>query len=204
MNMKLRNKKNSLIVLTLTFTLILSSFTACGSSLQEEKEESKTKTTPTSVSAGTHASIEKKPDKEVETQAVQPSKNMVATKPAVKEEKPASTSSEKTEITLQINYPAESELENFSKKITIAEGQSVLECLVNFGKENEVPVVYSGSKSAGYVEGINGCFEFDQGPESGWVYSVNDAKPQKSSGSYKLQNGDTILWQYIYSLDNAF
>ncbi len=104
-------------------------------------------------------------------------------------------------IGLSISFPKEAGLSNISQSVTFKEGQTVLECLIDFGKESGVPVVYSGSKSMGYVEGINGCFEFDYGAESGWIYSVNGSKPQKSSGSYKLQKGDKVIWKYVYSME---
>ncbi len=107
----------------------------------------------------------------------------------------------KPTIQLSITFPKEVGVGDISQSITIEEGQTVLEALVAFGKANGVPVVYSGSKSMGYVEGVNGCFEFDHGSESGWIYSVNGSKPQKSSGAYKLQDGDKVVWKYVYSME---
>ena len=47
-----------------------------------------------------------------------------------------------------------------------------------------------------YVEGINHLYEFDCGPESGWMYRVNDGFPNYGSSAYDVQDGDMILWIY--------
>jgi len=86
---------------------------------------------------------------------------------------------------------------------SISEGESVLSVLIRVGREKNVPVVYSGGKKSGYVEGIGGLFEFDEGPESGWVYSVNGERPGKSSGLYPLKNGDDVVWEYILKIEDG-
>lgn len=57
-------------------------------------------------------------------------------------------------------------------------------------------VSYSGSGSTAYVRAIDGLSEFDKGPKSGWVYSVNGVRVEISSGSYKLKAGDNLAWSY--------
>ena len=47
-----------------------------------------------------------------------------------------------------------------------------------------------------YVEGINHLYEFDCGPESGWMYQVNGEFPNYGCSSYELEDGDSILWCY--------
>ena len=78
-------------------------------------------------------------------------------------------------------------------------GESVLDVLVRLGKESQLPVVFSGGRQGAYVEGIAGIFEFDFGPTSGWIYSVNGIYPQQSCGSYILSEGDVIQWEYSVS-----
>ncbi|MDD2189460.1 MAG: S-layer homology domain-containing protein [Eubacteriales bacterium] len=52
-------------------------------------------------------------------------------------------------------------------------------------------------KQNGYVSEINGLGEFDQGSNSGWLYSVNGTPPSTTSAKdYILQNGDSIVWYY--------
>jgi len=87
--------------------------------------------------------------------------------------------------------------------VTFTEGESVLDILIRVGKEKKIPVVYSGSKKNGYVEGIGGLFEFDEGPESGWVYGVNGARPGKSSGSYTVCDKDVVEWEYILKIEDG-
>jgi hypothetical protein len=106
-------------------------------------------------------------------------------------------------IHLTIAYPKEANLSDASSNITFSEGESVLDILVRYGKENKIPVVFSGLKSGGYVEGINGVFEFDYGAESGWVYEVNGTMPKTGAGAYKPKNGDTIIWRYTYTLSGV-
>ena len=45
--------------------------------------------------------------------------------------------------------------------------------------------------SSGYVLG-----EFDRGSNSGWMYLVNNQAPTVGLKSYKLSNGDNIVWYY--------
>jgi prenyltransferase beta subunit len=62
-------------------------------------------------------------------------------------------------------------------------------------------VTASGSGSRLYVQGIDGLFEFDHGPLSGWVYSVNGQFPSGSAGTYVLSNGDKVAW--LYTVDGG-
>lgn len=59
-----------------------------------------------------------------------------------------------------------------------------------------------GNGDSLYVRGIDGLYEFDKGPFSGWVYAVNRVKPQVSAGSYKINPGDEIIWHYTLDLGN--
>lgn len=61
-------------------------------------------------------------------------------------------------------------------------------------------VQYVGSGSSLYVQSINGLGEFDKGPGSGWMYSVNGKFPDQSAGSYTLTDGDVLRWQYTTNL----
>ena len=47
-----------------------------------------------------------------------------------------------------------------------------------------------------YVEGINHLYEFDCGSQSGWMYKVNGWFPNYGCSSYKLKDGDAIVWSY--------
>ena len=51
-----------------------------------------------------------------------------------------------------------------------------------------------------YIEGINHLYEFDGGSESGWMYRVNGAYPDYGCSSYRLADGDSIVWAYTCNL----
>lgn len=88
-------------------------------------------------------------------------------------------------------------LEN--QPIEIKEGQTVFEVSLDVFKQNKLQFEYSGLGSTAYIKGINNLYEFDKGPESGWLYKVNGEFPDKSCGAYKAQPGDKIEW--LYTLD---
>ena len=54
-------------------------------------------------------------------------------------------------------------------------------------------------KGSSYVRGINYLYEFNAGPNSGWMYKVNGRKPNKGCNSYYLSGGEDILWYYVIS-----
>lgn len=53
-----------------------------------------------------------------------------------------------------------------------------------------------------YVESINNWGEFDGGPLSGWMYSVNGVFPDFSASLFDLRDGDRVSWLYTYNLGN--
>lgn len=60
----------------------------------------------------------------------------------------------------------------------------------------------TGKEDSLYVKGIDGLYEFDKGPQSGWVYSVNRVKPTISAGVHKINPGDELIWHYTLDLGN--
>ena len=56
--------------------------------------------------------------------------------------------------------------------------------------------------NSAYVKGISNLYEFDGGPESGWMYSVNGWFPNYGSSAYVLSDGDVICWRYTCNLGN--
>ena len=77
------------------------------------------------------------------------------------------------------------------KAISIQGGDTAYSILTRSGA--------SVSGSGSYVRGINGRFEFDEGPQSGWKYSVNGYTPNVGAGSYSVKAGDSISWYYVTS-----
>ncbi len=51
-----------------------------------------------------------------------------------------------------------------------------------------------------YVQSIDGDGEFDHGPLSGWMYSVNGRYPDYGASQYDLKEGDVLRWRYTTDL----
>ena len=83
-----------------------------------------------------------------------------------------------------------------SETVQIPEGGSVYDALNATGAD------VSARKSAYglYIEGINGRFEFDEGPTSGWVYTVNGERTSSSCDKFEVKAGDEIVWSYVDEL----
>ncbi|NLP30349.1 MAG: DUF4430 domain-containing protein [Clostridiales bacterium] len=58
-------------------------------------------------------------------------------------------------------------------------------------------------ESGGYVSSIEGLAEKDYGPYSGWKYSVNGSYPSGSAKSYRLKDGDRVVWIYVLDVDEG-
>jgi hypothetical protein len=81
-------------------------------------------------------------------------------------------------------------------KVTLSEGDTVLDVLLKVAKKKNLLVEHSGSGAMAYLEGIDNIYEFDYGPKSGWEFKLNDAKISKSSGIVKVKKDDQIKWVY--------
>ena len=51
-----------------------------------------------------------------------------------------------------------------------------------------------------YIEGIGNLYEFDCGPQSGWMFCVNDQYPGLGCSAYTLADGDRIAFRYTCDL----
>ncbi|HEY0828087.1 MAG TPA: DUF4430 domain-containing protein [Bacilli bacterium] len=76
------------------------------------------------------------------------------------------------------------------------EGDTVLDLLKRVTREKQIHMEFRGRGAIAYVEGIDNLYEFDQGAESGWIYSVNGKIQNESAGSYILSSGDRVKWEY--------
>ena len=54
-------------------------------------------------------------------------------------------------------------------------------------------------KSSSYLSGMNYLYEFNAGPNSGWMYKVNGRIPNKGCNSYYLNGSEDVLWYYVIS-----
>lgn len=82
--------------------------------------------------------------------------------------------------------------------VSFAEGDTVFDALKKVCQAADIQLEYSYTPmyKSYYIEGINHLYEFDCGPESGWMFKVNDWFPNYGCSAYSLKNGDDIVWCY--------
>ena len=90
------------------------------------------------------------------------------------------------------------------KELTVEfnEGESVFNVLQRVCKQNKIHMEFSNTPvyNSAYIEGIGNLYEFDCGPLSGWMYSVNGWYPNYGCSRYVLKDGDVICWRYTCDL----
>lgn len=89
---------------------------------------------------------------------------------------------------LKSNYQIPSGGKIYSGRIKIEDGDTVMTVLRKTGVNID--------DSKGYVQGIDGLYEFDCGRYSGWMYKVNGSFSNVGAGKCTVQNGDNIQWLY--------
>ena len=82
--------------------------------------------------------------------------------------------------------------------VEFTEGETVFDVLSRVCKEKKIQIeyAYTPAYKSYYIEGINNLYEFDCGPDSGWMYKVNGWFPNYGCSGYELKNGDAIVWCY--------
>jgi len=87
-------------------------------------------------------------------------------------------------------------------EVVAYEGESVFNVLQREMRRNRIHMVsrWTPIFNSAYVEAINNLYEFDVGPLSGWMYSVNGWFPNFGSSRYLLSDGDVIEWVYTVDL----
>lgn len=83
-------------------------------------------------------------------------------------------------------------------QVSFSEGDTVFDVLQRVCQATDIQLEYSYTPlyESYYVEGINHLYEFDCGPESGWMYKVNDWFPNYGCSAYRLTDGEQIVWCY--------
>ena len=83
-------------------------------------------------------------------------------------------------------------------RVSFAEGDTVFEVLNKVCEAADIQIEYSWTPmyNSYYIEGINHLYEFDVGPESGWMYKVDEWFPNYGCSAYKLKDGQDIVWCY--------
>ncbi|PIC77069.1 hypothetical protein CSV74_07285 [Sporosarcina sp. P19] len=86
------------------------------------------------------------------------------------------------------------------KQLKIESGDTAFTALKREVENLSIPIKFTGVGPTIYVKSINNLGEFDGGPLSGWMYSVNGEFPQYGAGIYELQKDDILRWQYTTNL----
>lgn len=83
-------------------------------------------------------------------------------------------------------------------KIEFTDGETAFDVLERACELTGIQLEYSYTPlyESYYIEGINYIYEFDCGDQSGWMYKVNGWFPNYGCSSYKVKDGDVIVWCY--------
>lgn len=90
-------------------------------------------------------------------------------------------------------------------RVTVKKGTSVYKVLADVCKASKIQIdaEYTPMYGTYYVKGIAHLYEMDAGNMSGWLYFVNDVKPDVGSSDYKVADGDAIRWSYTCDGETA-
>ena len=110
--------------------------------------------------------------------------------------------SESATITVKLTVKGDSNIGTLinARTIDLKEGASAFDALKQGLEERGIAFDYSGPGTSVYITSINGLSEFDNGPESGWLYKVNGSSPVVSCGEIIVKQGDDVLFYYSDSL----
>ena len=104
-----------------------------------------------------------------------------------------------TEKTITVNFTLKSDVDYWipTTNVTVKEGSTVYHAFTS--ALNTAGITYEGAES-GYVSSITKdgrtLAEFTNGENSGWLYKVNGELPEIGLTSYKIHNGDNIVFYY--------
>ena len=87
-------------------------------------------------------------------------------------------------------------------EIEFAGGESVFDVFRKVLREEKIHFEYvdASAYDSVYIEGIGNIYEFDCGPQSGWMFSVNGIYPGLGCSAYTLADGDVIVFNYTCDL----
>lgn len=98
-------------------------------------------------------------------------------------------------ITISVYTHGETIVENHTADVEA--GTTAFDLFSDYMRENNIPYTVSGGGATVYIKSVNGIKEFDNGPESGWIYTVNGERISQSCGAYQLNDKDIIVFKYI-------
>ena len=81
-------------------------------------------------------------------------------------------------------------------------GESVFDVFRRCLREEKLHFEYvdASAYDSVYIEGIGNLYEFDCGPRSGWMFSVNGTYPGLGCSGYTLADGDAVVFRYTCDL----
>lgn len=87
-------------------------------------------------------------------------------------------------------------------EVEFSAGDAAFDVLRSTLREKKIHFEYTDASAynAVYIEGIGNLYEYDCGPQSGWMYSVNGTFPSLGSSSYTLSDGDVVVFNYTCDL----
>ena len=187
-------RKNIFIIILIVLIMAATVLVGCS----DEGKEENSGTEEATIVKETENTIE--PTQEETTVAVSsekettepPAENVKVAQPTSKPVEPTTKPTEKPTEAARVCYIT---VDGYcsSKQIQLKGGESVYDIL----KESGASVSARNTGYGLYVEGINGRFEFDEGPTSGWIYTVNGTRPSTSCSNYIVKSGDKIVWTYV-------
>lgn len=98
------------------------------------------------------------------------------------------------QITLSIDFPDGSAMEDFSDKaMALPDEGTVLDLVYGWANENGIEITLEGDEPDQYISAIGADKE---GSSAGWTFEVNGEMPMTSAGSTALENGDKVELKY--------
>jgi len=87
-------------------------------------------------------------------------------------------------------------------EVEFAGGESAFDVIRKILREEKIHFEYvdATAYNTAYIEGIGNIYEYDCGPQSGWVYSVNGVHQGIGCSAYTLADGDVIVFNYTLDL----
>ena len=88
------------------------------------------------------------------------------------------------------------------KEVEFTGGESVFDVFRRVLRDEKIHFEYvdASAYDSVYIEGIGNLYEFDCGPQSGWMFSVNGVHPGLGCSAYTLADGDVIVFNYTLDL----
>jgi hypothetical protein len=163
-------------------------------------EPEPTSTSPVVVTPSSGASeTPQKPGASDTSQTPTPS----ATPKATHQPEPDKATPAVDSIILSIEGNAEWGMVIADESVILATGDTVADVLKRAAKAHRLAYEIRGSGALTYIRGIDGLYEFDDGPTSGWKFRVNGEVADIGAGAYKLKSGDRVEWFYASEDEEA-